>query len=30
MAAEVDARPEARVTGPPRPLTFTADARQDL
>ena len=30
MAAEVAARPEARVTGPPRPLPFTADARLDL
>ena len=30
MAAEVAARPEARVTGRPRPLPFTADARLDL
>ena len=30
MAAEVAARPEVRVTGPPRPLPFTADARLDL
>ena len=29
MAAEVDARPEARVTGPPRPLRFDAGGRLD-
>ena len=30
MAAEVDARPEAQVTGPPQPLPFSADGLLEL